>query len=136
MKDKIDQLMISRSQGQQPPNNTQHTQTQEERHQELQNQGRTLEDREEEEYGEYSTDQYEEVGRAAGQKFTECDEYVDPSTSQNQNQNHESSECSFQAASPSTQRSSTNYFSQDMTGRISSYSTRPTFVSSTRCYQQ
>lgn len=133
MKDKIDQLMISRSQGQQLTNNTQQTQTEEERHQELEKQGRTLEDREEEEYGEYNTDHYEESRSAVGQKFTECDEYIDPSTSQNQNQNHESSECSFQAASPSTQRSSTNYFSQDMTGRISSYSTRPTFVSSTWC---
>lgn len=125
MRDAIDQLMISRSQGN--GNQTQHK-----KHQVRQG-----------EEGEYFYE-YEEAGSSLmGQQFRECDEYVDATTSQNQNENQnqnakqnqnqsqgqEPSECSYQAASPSTQQSSTNYCSQDMTGRNSSYSAHPTFVS-------
>ncbi|KAH6776194.1 hypothetical protein C2S52_013755 [Perilla frutescens var. hirtella] len=136
MREKIDQLMISRTQGPQNLNSNN------QRHGQVGKQGRA-----EEEYGEYC-DAYEEAESSVGQHYTDCDEYINPSPSaslesvaaswpENQNQSNqnnnnnininqlgrESSECSYQEVSPSTQQSSTNYCShQDMmTGRTSSY---------------
>ncbi|KAL1537524.1 RING-type E3 ubiquitin transferase [Salvia divinorum] len=142
LKDKIDQLMICRSQGDQRQDNKVFKEGGGGDHQEAK-----------------CLDEYDQEGDQ------ECHEYVDasattPRVDQNESEKQkceepsecsyqaaspstpyaeiemnesdkqkceEPSECSYQAASPSTPQSSTNYCSQDMTGRTSTFSAHPTF---------
>ncbi|XP_042029519.1 uncharacterized protein LOC121776408 [Salvia splendens] len=142
LKDKIDQLMICRSQGDQRQNNK------------VFKEGGGGGVHQAAKY----FDEYDKEGER--QQFGECQEYVgasaatphadhnesdkhkceepsecsyqvaSPSTPYAENEKHkcqEPSECSSQAVSPSTPHSSTNYCSQDMTGRTSTYTAHPTF---------
>lgn len=152
LKDKIDQLMICRSQGDQRQNNK------------VFKEGGGGGVHQAAKY----FDEYDKEGER--QQFGECQEYVDasaatphadhnekdeseklkceepnecsyqaasPSTPYAENEMNESekhkceepSECSFQAASPSPPHSSTNYCSLDLTGRTSTFTAHSTFVS-------
>ncbi|XP_042028445.1 uncharacterized protein LOC121775429 [Salvia splendens] len=145
LKDKIDQLMICRSQGDPRQNNK------------VFKEGGGVHQ------AAKDFDEYDKEGER--QQFGECKEYVDASAAtphadhnemdesekhkceepsegsyqaasrstpyaENESEKHkceEPSECSFQAASPSTPHSSTNYCTLDLTGRTSTFTAHPTF---------
>lgn len=138
LKEKIDQLMICRSQGDQRQNN------------------KVFKEGGVHQAAKYFN-KYDQEGER--QEFGECQEYVDASAATPHAEHIESDkhkckepcECSYQAASPSTPYAenesekhkcqepsecssqavspSTNYCSQDMTGRTSTFTAHPTFVS-------
>lgn len=126
MRDKIDQLMISRTTQGKP------TQSNNKRQDPVTEKGRDVVVASGAgagaEYSEYFH-AYEEA--ESSQHYTECDDFTDStSASWSQNQNlqnqggHEPSECSYQAVSPSTQHSSSRNIK-----RNSSFNARPSIVS-------
>lgn len=133
-------MIISRAQGQETLKNNQRreekqlpereqTATSEEREGE---DGEDEQDEEGEDYGNY-LNEYEEAESSVEQRCNESDDYTDhirtsPPASWPQNQGHESSNHSYQVASPSAQQSSSNHYSQN-NGHNSSYSTHPAIVS-------
>ncbi|KAI3455764.1 hypothetical protein Pfo_012427 [Paulownia fortunei] len=135
LREKIDRVMISHAQGQQTLKNNQ---TQGGKHGRLPEQeqlvvseegeGEDGEDEQDEEREDYG-DLFAEYESSVGQQYNESDDYADHITSSSpaswpQNQGHELSDYSYQVASPSTQQSSSNYYSQD-NGPTSSYSAHP-----------
>lgn len=133
MRDKIDQLMISRT-TQGKPTQSIYNQRQDKRQEQVTEKGRDVVASSggagaggDEEYGEYFHE-YEEA--ESSQHFTECDDFTDSTSAswsqnqndQNQNQGgHEASECSYQAVSPSSRNIKRN----------SSFNARPSSIVST-----
>ncbi|GFQ00819.1 protein neuralized [Phtheirospermum japonicum] len=126
LRDKIDQVMASRAQGPQTPK--QGRIVREEKHEtKLSEQAAVISDKQDEEEGEYEVeeeeeyndnfDEYEEAESSVGQQqYNESDDYTDQVTTtppESWPQNQLGSDYSYLAASPSTQQSSSNYYSQN-----------------------
>lgn len=142
LREKIDRVMISRVEGQLSVKNNE---TQEEKNEQLPEQeqsvvsevsdereGEDTEDEQDEEGQEYVDyfDEYEEVESSVGQQYNESDDNTtsSPPTSWPQ-KGHDLSDYSYQVASPSTQPSPSNYYSQDNGTTPSFTPGRPAIVS-------
>ncbi|KAK4440395.1 protein neuralized [Sesamum alatum] len=129
LREKIDQVIISRTQGQET---LKKNQRREEKQLPKQVEAEISEEGEGEDYGNYFNE-YEEAESSVEQRYNESDDYTDdtrtspPASWPQQNQGHESSNHSYQVASPSAQQSSCNRYTQD-NGHNSSYTTHPAII--------